>query len=71
MGNGQRRSDIYSLGATLLFAATGAHPSRQDSLEALALKLTVGANCGRGCGGCCGYARAIHTTGGSKQWIDV
>lgn len=45
-GRGCAHSDVFSVGATLLFAATGVHPCRQDSLEALALKLTAGANCG-------------------------
>lgn len=42
LSKGQRRSDIYSLGATLLYAATGDSPFGGDSLEGTLFKLYSG-----------------------------
>lgn len=41
-GKGRRRSDVYSLGATLIFAATGVHPFPGDSAESIQAKLQSG-----------------------------
>ena len=38
----QRRSDVYSLGATLLFAATGVHPYGGAQLQVVLAKLISG-----------------------------
>ena len=45
MRKGQRRSDIYSLGATLLYAATGVHPFGGEPMEAIMFQLMTGADC--------------------------
>lgn len=39
---GQQRSDVYSMGATLLFAATGLHPFGGGGIMQVALELTKG-----------------------------
>lgn len=42
-GKAQRRSDVYSLGATLLYAATGVHPGGGKSLASVYYQIMSGA----------------------------
>lgn len=46
-GKAQQRSDVYSMGATLLFAATGVHPFGGADVMEVAYKLTNGKICQR------------------------
>lgn len=48
-GAADASSDVYSLGATLLYAATGAHPYGNESSESILCKVISGANAMRSC----------------------